>query len=121
MSVIMESLEGDTIVFIAEGYACEDGVQFSLKNATKFSIADRVRYVGEYKDRTSKQDYLAWKIRFKTEDGRVFSATQGYFLTVDEWSAIEKHFKTAFAKRQTSNPKKRSVSKSYPSSKGEEM
>jgi hypothetical protein len=35
-------------------------------------------------------------VKFKADDGKVYSATQLYFATEDAWADIEEHFKARF-------------------------
>ncbi|MCL6600750.1 MAG: hypothetical protein K6T81_18750 [Alicyclobacillus macrosporangiidus] len=92
MSVIAESREGDPIVFIVNVVGVEVGMPFSWERAHEFHIGDVVYYVDEYKDSTQTQDYLAWMIKFRTQDGKIYSAVQTCFVTMDEWQDIVRYF-----------------------------
>jgi hypothetical protein len=93
MSVIMESQTGDPIVFISEVVGCEGGIPFNWESSKEFKIGEVVYYLDFLKKESQPQEYLAWCIRFKTCDGRTYSATQTLLVTMDEWKELEKYFK----------------------------
>ena len=93
MGVIMESLEGDPIVLITNFLACEQGTLFSWEKSREFNIGDIVYFVDDFKDENETQDYLAYCVLFKTEDGKIYSATQTYFVTLEDWNKIKSYFK----------------------------
>lgn len=93
MGVIVESQEGEKIVIISGFYECEHGTQFSLEKVKKFNIGDIVYFIDDYKDKNETLDYLAYKVIFKTEDGKIYSAIPTFFVTLEEWKNIENYFK----------------------------
>jgi hypothetical protein len=93
VSVIVESYDGDPIVFIANGTLCEDGIPFSLENAQNFSIGDVVYFEDFFKLANEPQEYLAWFVRFRTAEGKRYSAVQTYFVTMDDWQALTEYFR----------------------------
>lgn len=98
MSVIMESLEGDPIVIISSFIGCEHGTLFSWEKASEFNVGDIVYFVDYYENEKEPQGYLAHRVIFKTDDGKIFSAVQINFVTMDEWDEITNYFKLKFGK-----------------------
>lgn len=96
MSVIMESQEGDSIVIVKGFCGCEYGTQFYWEKARCFEVGEIVYFVDDYKNKNERQDYLAHKVIFKTEDGKIYSAVQICFMTLDEWNNVEEYFKKKF-------------------------
>lgn len=91
MSVITESLAESPIVIITNFVVCELGKQFDWDYAREFNIGEVVYFVDEYKDENTKQEHLQWFVKFHTEDGKIYSATQLYFVCEYEWEEIVKH------------------------------
>jgi len=91
MSVITESLEETPIVIITSFVACEYGIQFSWDDAREFGIGEVVYYLDDFKKENIKQEHLQWFVKFRTEDGKVYSASQLYFIGEYEWEEIVKH------------------------------
>jgi len=96
MSVIMESREGDPIVIVNGFSGCEHGTQFSWEKARCFEVGEIVYFIDDIKDENERQDYLAHKVLYKTEDGKIYSAVQISFMTMDEWKDVEEYFKKKF-------------------------
>jgi len=92
MSVITPSERADPIVFITNGVMCADGIPFDLEQAREFSVGDIVYFVDFYKNANISQEYASWFVRFHTDDGKVYSAVQDYFVTMDEWEDISNYF-----------------------------
>lgn len=88
MSVISESLMNSPIVIISGFVACEYGKEFDWNISREFSIGDIVYYLDGYKKYNTKQEHLQWFVKFQTKDGNIYSATQLYFVTTDEWNDI---------------------------------
>lgn len=93
MSVITESLENDPIVIISKFVACEHGKEFDWECAREFDIGEVVYFVDFLKNNNTKQEYLKWFIKFRTKEGKIYSATQLYFVCEYEWQDIIKHIK----------------------------
>lgn len=93
MSVIMESREGDPIVIVKGFTGCEHGIQFSWEMARCFEIGETVYFIDEFKDVNEHQEYLAHQVLYKTKDGKIYSAVQLNFMTIDEWKHVEEYFK----------------------------
>jgi hypothetical protein len=98
MSVISESLTNDKIIIIEPFTACIEGIEFNWDEARDFEIGESVYYLDEYKNPYSpfSQDHLSWMIRFRAEDGNVYTATQHYFVTNEAWLNIKSFFKKQF-------------------------
>ncbi len=97
MSVIMECQKGDPIVFIMQDVVlCEVGIPFSWDKSREFHIGDVVYYEDGFKDQNEPQDYLSWMVVFKTDDGKTYSASQLYFVTVDQWEDLANYFNNHF-------------------------
>lgn len=92
MSVIMESLSGDTIFFIAKGYASPYKQKFSHNTAKEFNIGDPVIFLDGYKESNCSQDYLSWFVLFKDSSGQEYAMNQGYFVTKEEWENLFSYF-----------------------------
>ncbi len=92
MGVIIESQPGDSIVFISNAVICEDGKPFNWESSKEFKIGDIVSYVDFFKNEKQSQEYISWFIKFKDRDGKIYSAVQTYFVTMEEWEQLEKHF-----------------------------
>jgi hypothetical protein len=93
MSVIAESLENDPIVIISKFVACEYGTEFDWEFAQEFDIGEEVYFVDFFKNDNTKQEYLQWFVKFRTKEGKVYSATQLYFVCENEWQDIVEHIK----------------------------
>lgn len=91
MFVITESEENDPIVIIGDFVACECGVKFDWKYARKFYAGEIVYYLDFYKDINTTQEYLQWFVKFRTKEGTIYSATQLYFVSENEWKNIVEH------------------------------
>jgi hypothetical protein len=91
MSVISESLENDPIVIISEFVACEDGMEFDWDLAQKFKIGEVVYFIDFFKDNNIRQEYLQWFVKFRTKEGKIYSATQLFFVCEYEWQDIVEH------------------------------
>ncbi|MDF2540145.1 MAG: hypothetical protein K0S76_3166 [Herbinix sp.] len=96
MSVITESLENDPIVIIANFVACEDGTEFDWELAREFEIGEVVYFIDFFKDSNTKQEYLQWFIKFRTKEGKLYSATQRLFVCAYEWQEIVEYIKTNY-------------------------
>jgi ABC-type glycerol-3-phosphate transport system substrate-binding protein len=92
MGVTVESREGDQIVIISGFYECEYSTPFNWDRARMFSIGDVVDFIDDFKDEKATQDHLAYKIKFKTEDGKIYCALPTCFVTLDEWHDLEEYF-----------------------------
>jgi hypothetical protein len=88
MSVITESLLNSPIVIISSFVACEHGKEFDWECARKFNIGEVVYYIDEFKNDNIKIEHLQWHVKFKTKEGSIYSATQLYFVSEDEWKDI---------------------------------
>lgn len=93
MSVIMEAQEGDSIVIITDFTVCEERILFNWESSKDFKIGDVVYYSDFIKDEKEPQEYLSWFVQFKDNDGKTYSASQLYFVTMDEWEDLEEYFK----------------------------
>lgn len=89
----MESESGKPIVIIGNFTTTEHGVPFTWEQARDFNVGEVVYFEDDYKDENCTQEYLAFMVKFKTDDGKMYSATQLYFVTQDEWADIEEHFR----------------------------
>lgn len=92
MSVISESQENSPIVIINQFVACQYGVSFNWDVAEEFNIGDRVLYLDSFEDKKVRQEHLKWMVKFKCCDGRIYAASQLYFVTLDSWAEIGKYF-----------------------------
>jgi hypothetical protein len=88
----MESLSGDTIFFIAKGYASPYKQSFNYDTAKEFNIGDQVIFIDGYKESNCSQDYLSWFVIFKDNSGQEFAMTQEYFVTEEGWGNLADYF-----------------------------
>lgn len=95
MSVISESLENDPIIIISKFVACEYGTEFNWECAREFDIGEEVYFVDFFKNENTKQEYLQWFVKFRTLEGKIYSATQLYFICEYEWQDIIEHINQA--------------------------
>lgn len=93
MSVINESRENDPIIIISDFVACEYGTRFDWEYAREFKIGDIVYYVDYFRNMNNTQEYLQWCVKFRTEDGKIYSAIQLFFLCEYEWENIVNYIK----------------------------
>jgi hypothetical protein len=93
----MESERGTPIVIIGNFVTTEHGVSFSWGEAREFHVGEVVYFEDDYKDENTTQEYLAFMVKFKTDDGKIYSANQLYFVTEDEWADIEDYFRAKFS------------------------
>jgi hypothetical protein len=80
------------IVVIMQFVACPDGVLFNWEYSREFNIGEKVMFLDDYEDVNVRQDHLKWMIRFQCEDGSIYSASQLYFVTLEEWGEIVQYF-----------------------------
>jgi hypothetical protein len=102
MSVILESQVGDEIVCIEEFHASPDGNPFSWDTSSQFRVGERLRYQGSRLDPHFKELPNGWLVVFKASDGKLYAATQTYFVTLECWKGIKKQF----ARRLLVEPKR---------------
>lgn len=88
MSVMIESQLDDPIVIISNFVVCEIKVDFNWAQSREFKIGDVVYFVDYYKDSEQTQDFISWKIVFRDELGKLYSAVQSYFITKETWNDI---------------------------------
>jgi hypothetical protein len=93
MSVISESLENDPIIIISKFVACEYRTEFDWEYSREFDIGEVVYFVDFFKNDNTKQEYLQWFVKFRTEEGKIYAATQLYFVCEYEWQDIVEHIK----------------------------
>lgn len=93
MSVISESAEQMIIVVISQFVACQYGTSFTWEDSREFNIGDKVKFLDAFEDTNVRQEHLKWKVKFLCEDGNVYAASQLYFVTIEAWEEIVKHFK----------------------------
>jgi hypothetical protein len=93
MSVITEALENDQIVIISKFVAFEQGKEFDWDSVREFNIGEIVYYVGFYKIDNTKQEYLRSFVKFRTKEGKIYSAKQLYFICEYEWREIFERIK----------------------------
>ncbi len=101
MSVISDSQPGDEFVCIGSFHACPEGEDFLWQNSRKFRLGERVRYVDSFRNPNLLDDPVGWMVRFNVADGRRYAATQTYFVTVESWDRLKRHF----ARRLLREPK----------------
>jgi hypothetical protein len=92
MSPILEAQVGDEIVCIGEFSASPHGEGFSWGTSRTFRIGERMRYAGYYQDDHFKDHPTAWMVLFDAPDGKRYSATQTYFVTVECWRGLKQFF-----------------------------
>lgn len=92
MSVSAEARTDDPIVLISCFTACEYGTPFTWEKSRDFEIGDIVYYIEGFYNENETLGHLKWKIKFKTDDGKIYAAIQTYFVTMDNWQDIEKYF-----------------------------
>lgn len=92
MSPILEAQVGDEIVCIAEFSASPHGEGFAWETSRTFRIGERLRYAGYYRDDHFKDHPTGWMVLFDAADGKRYSATQTYFVTVDCWRGLKRFF-----------------------------
>src|SRR4051812_35863805 len=103
MSAILETQPGDELVCIEQFSVAPMGTASQIKTRTNFRIAERVRYVSYYQDERLKDNPAGWMVVFESlnaKDSRQYSATQTYFVTIEQWKALTRYF----AKRLMSEP-----------------
>ena len=93
MSVITESLQNEPIVIISNFVACKHNEQFDWEKSREFNIGDIVYFLDAFEDKNTKQEHLKWFVKFRTEEGDIYSATQLYFVVMDEWEDIIEYAK----------------------------
>lgn len=98
MNVIIESQENDEIVIIDNFFACEDGTDYDSEKEQEFKIGDVVYFVDFYENEDIPGRYDSWMVKFRTKDGRIFSAIQTMFVTLEIWEEIEQFFKEKLGK-----------------------
>ncbi len=102
MSVISDSEPGDEFVCIGSFHACAEGEDFRWQDSPKFRLGERVRYVDFFRNPNLLDNPVGWMVRFKVADGRQYAATQTYFVTVESWDHLKRHF----ARRLLREPKR---------------
>lgn len=102
MSVISDSQPGDEFVCIGSFHACPEGEDFSWQNSREFRIGERIRYADFFRDSNLSDNPVCWMVRFIAADGRRYAATQTYFVTVESWDRLKRHF----ARRLLREPKR---------------
>jgi hypothetical protein len=91
MGVILDCRPGDEIICIGEFHASPAGGPFSWDTSRNFHVGDRLRYVGLRQNTEREDSPNSWLVLFKG-DMKQYAATQTYFVTIEEWDAIEKYF-----------------------------
>jgi len=102
MSVILESLPGDEIVCLGNFHGSPDGEPFSSETARHFRVGERLRYAGARQHHNLKDQPGGWQVIYDAADGKRYSATQTYFVTLETWQGIKKYF----ARRLMREPKR---------------
>lgn len=88
MSAITQSQKGDRIVIICDFVSCKAGEEFEWGKEREFLVGDVVYFEDWYKNENVSQEYLSWFIRYRTEDGELYEATQTFFVVYDDWLRI---------------------------------
>jgi hypothetical protein len=102
MSVITDSQPGDELVCIEAFHACPEGEEFRWQDSRKFRIGERVRYIDFFQNPNLLDNPVCWMVQFDALDGRRYSATQTYFVTVESWDRLKRYF----ARRLLREPKR---------------
>lgn len=92
MSPILEAQPGDEIVCIAEFSASPHGEGFSWETSRTFRVGERSRYASYYRDEHFKDHPSGWRVLIDAADGKRYSATQSYFVTIDGWRGLKRFF-----------------------------
>ncbi|MHB1421509.1 MAG: hypothetical protein ACYCX4_18335 [Bacillota bacterium] len=68
---------------------------FSWEKSRDFEIGDIVYYLEGFnnENENERQGHLKWMIKFKAADGKIYTAIQTYFITMDNWKEIENYLK----------------------------
>lgn len=93
MSVISESLHNEPIVIISNFVACKHDEEFEWEKSREFNLGEVVYFLDGFENKRTKQEHLKWFVKFKTKEGDIYSATQLYFIMMDEWKDIIKYAK----------------------------
>jgi hypothetical protein len=91
MNVILESEPGDELICVTEFSASPEGTTPSWETMRTFRVGDRVRYVDYYQDQNLKDNPVCWMVLFDAADGRRYSATQSYFVTIECWDGLKRY------------------------------
>ena len=93
MGVISESQAGDELICIVSFSVSPKGTVRSWDTAREFRVGERIRYVGFRHERGPEYDHPTdWMVDFDAADGQRYSATHIYFVTVECWEGLKKHF-----------------------------
>src|SRR4051812_28287663 len=92
MSVLLECEPGDEFFCIREFYGSPDGETVSAENNRKFTIGERLKYVGSRRNQNLKNHPSGWHVVFQASDRKTYSATQVFFVTKDTWQALKRFF-----------------------------
>jgi hypothetical protein len=97
MSVITETEPGGEIVCILSFSARpRDSDNGPMPDARRdFQVGERVRYISSFFKKTPEDNPTGHMVVFEPVDGRDknrFAATQTYFVTLECWEGLKKHF-----------------------------
>ncbi len=113
MSVINESQKGDELICLEEFEGPPQGERPSPETNHTFRIGERVRYLGFYRHETFADNPVGWMVVFEAGDGKRYAATQSYFVTLECWEELKKHFarrqRKATPAKKTKTPDMQSV------------
>src|SRR5437773_2195955 len=96
MNVILESEKGDELVCIEQFLACSEGTRFSREGSHTFRVGERVRYVSFRQNQNLKENPAGWMAVFEANDGKLYAATQTYFVTKECWDGLKGYFRGNF-------------------------
>jgi len=97
MSVSDECKAGvnDVIYFTEDccaGVAIDKDGKWDVERSTFFRVGDKVYFLDWFEN---KQDtYSNTMIKFKAENGKVYSALEAFFVTEDVWEGLKDYFST---------------------------
>lgn len=102
MSVSSECKVGENdVIYIIDDFI--DGVLdkngfLDIENSINHKIGDRVYFLDWYYEMVGDNQYT--KIKYKDENGRIFSAVETLFVTEDGWENLKTYFRDYFAKNE---------------------
>jgi len=96
MSVSTEckAIENDVIYFIENcciDTAIDDDGMLDQEKSIEFFIGDKVYFIDWFDDCVGENRYTF--IKFKDENGKIFSAIESFFVTEDVWEGLKDYFR----------------------------
>jgi len=96
-----EAGENDNIYFIDNcciKVAIDENGAFDEENSIEFKIGNMVYFLDWFDEMVGDNKYTM--IKFKDENGRVFSAVESFFVTDNVWEGLKEYFKDYYCKEQ---------------------